>query len=134
MIGVAGLVDRMTMECRFQVLPEAVQVFLGEGSAPEDIIPVLADAVSLARDNHLCNLIVISGFGDPVDAPAASRAIEQMHAIGTSSLRIAFVAYMLPQFAAYHFAGRYAERFGILAKVLVSVRDAKQWLGLRQHA
>lgn len=122
------------MESRFQLLPEAVQVFLGEGSAPDDIIPVLAEAVSLARDNQLRNLIVVSGFGDPVDAPAASRAIEQMHAIGTPSLRVAFVAYMLPQYAAYHFAERYAQKFGILAKVLVSVRDAEQWLGLRHQA
>jgi hypothetical protein len=120
------------MERRVQLLPEAVQVFLGVGEAPEDIIPVLAGAAALARENALHNLIVISGFGDPASAEAVSQALEEMHALGgPSPFRIAFVAYQLPQYAAYHFAERYAQRFGILAKVLVSMRDAEQWLGLQ---
>jgi hypothetical protein len=115
------------------MLPEAVQVFLGEGKTPDDIVPVLSNAVSLARDNQLRNLIVVSGHGDPVSAEAVSRAIEQMHALGVPSpFKVAFVAHMLPQYAAYHFAERYAQRFGILAKVLVSIRDARQWLGLTE--
>jgi hypothetical protein len=119
------------MERKFQLLPEVVQVMLGEGEAPEDIVPVLADAAALARDNQLRNLLVVSGFGDPANAEAVSQAIEQMHAVGAAPpFKIAFVAYMLPQYAAYHFAERYAQKFGILAKVLVSTRDAKQWLGL----
>ena len=123
------------MERRFQLLPDAVQVFLGEGKEPEDIIPVLADAASLARENQLRNLIVVSGYGDPVNAQAVSLAIERMHAVGiTSPFKVAFVAYMLPQVAAYHFAERYAARFGILTKTLVSLRDARQWLGLRGTA
>ncbi len=123
------------MEHRVQLLPEAVQVFLGEGKAPQDIIRVLSDAAALARENDVSKLIVISGFGDPVTAEALSQALEQMHAMGTSSpFRIAFVAHQLQQYAAYHFAERYALRFGILAKVLVSMRDAKHWLGLREYA
>ena len=123
------------MERRFQLLPEAVQVFLGEGEAPEDIVPVLSDAAALARDNQLRNLLIVSGYGDPADAAAVSRAIEQMHAIGaTEPFKVAFVAYLLPQYAVYHFAERYAQKFGIAAKVLVSTREAKQWLGLRAHA
>ena len=123
------------MERKFQLLPEAVQVFLGEGEAPEDIVPVLADAAALARDNQLRKLLVVSGFGDPANAEAVSRAIEQMHAVGAAQpFKVAFVAYMLPQYAVYHFAERYAEKFGIAAKVLVSMRDAKQWLGLRAQA
>lgn len=122
------------MERRFQLLPEAVHVYLGDGKEPEDIVPVLSDAAALARDNHLKNLIVISGHGDPVSPQAVAEAIERMHALGVPSpFKIAFVAYMLPQYAAYHFGERYAEKFGILAKVLVSTRDAKQWLGLRQQ-
>lgn len=123
------------MERRFQLLPEAVQVVLGEGEAPEDIVPVLADAAALARDNQLRNLLIVSGFGDPADALAVSRALEQMHAIGAAPpFKVAFVAYMLPQYAVYHFAEHYAQKFGIAAKVLVSMRDAKQWLGLRAQA
>jgi hypothetical protein len=30
------------------------------------------------------------------------------------------------------FAERYAQRFGIAAKVLVSIGEAKDWLGLRE--
>lgn len=122
------------MERRFRLLPEVVQVFLGEGEAPEEIVPVLADAAALARDNQLRNLLVVSGFGDPADAKAVSLALEQMHAIGAPPFKVAFVAYMLPQYAVYHFAEHYAEKFGIAAKVLVSMRDAQQWLGLRAQA
>ena len=123
------------MERKVRRLPDAVEVFLGEGKAPEDIIPVLSDAAALARENQLRNLIVISGFGDPVSAEAVSQALEQMHTVGgPAPFRIAFVAYQLPQYAAYHFAERYAQKFGILAKVHVSMSDAEQWLGLRLPA
>jgi len=33
----------------------------------------------------------------------------------------------------YHFAEQYAQRFGIVAKVLISVRDAKDWLALDER-
>ena len=59
-------------------------------------------------------------------------AIEQIHALGAPPFKIAFVACMLPQYSVYHFAERYAQKFGIVAKVLASVRDAKDWLGLRE--
>ena len=45
--------------------------------------------------------------------------------------RIAFVAGTLPQYTAYRIAERYAEKFGIVARVLVSAYEAENWLGLR---
>lgn len=122
----------MEMERKFQLLPGICQVSLGQGEAPEDIVPVLADAAALARAKKLPALLVISGFGDPASAEAVSSAIERMHAIGATPYRLAFVAYTLPQYSVYHFAERYAQKFGIEAKVLVSVTDAKDWLGLRK--
>jgi len=85
----------------------------------------------MARAKALRNLIVVSGYGDPATAEAVSRAIEEIHSLGAPApFKIAFVAYTLPQYSVYHFAEHYAEKFGIVAKVLVSVRDAKDWLGL----
>lgn len=120
------------MERRFQLLPGVIQVSLEHGETPEDIVPVLSGAAEMARAKQLQALLVVSGYGDPATAAAVSKAIEQIHAVGASPpFRIAFVACMLPQYAAYHFAERYARRFGITTKVLLSVRDAKEWLGLR---
>lgn len=119
------------MERRFQLLPAAVQVSLGEGDAPAEIVPVLFEAAALARDNGLHRLLVVSGFGDPTDAESVSRAMEHLHGVAASQpLRIAFVAYTLDRYAAYHFAERYAQRFGIEVKVHVSTLDAQRWLEL----
>jgi hypothetical protein len=121
------------MERKFQFLPGAVQVSLEHGETPIEIVPVLSDAAEMARAKALRNLIVVSGFGDPATAEAVSLAIEEIHALGTSApFKIAFVAYTLPQYSVYHFAEHYAQKFGIEAKVLVSVRDAKEWLGVRE--
>lgn len=120
------------MERKFQLQPGFVQVNLEGGQAPEDIVPVLSDAAHVALEKHLQALLVVSGFGDPATAQAVSKAIEEIHAIGAlPPFKIAFVAYMLQQYSVYHFAERYAEKFGIDAKVLVSIRDAKNWLGIR---
>jgi hypothetical protein len=108
---------------------------LEHGKMPEDIVPVLFAAASLARTKQLQDLLVVSGLDDPATAEAVSRAIEEIHALGGSSpFRVAFVAYTYPQYSVYHFAERYAKRFGIIAKVLVSVRDAREWLCLREDA
>jgi hypothetical protein len=119
------------MERKFQLLPGFVQVSLENGEAPAEIVPVLSAAAAMARATQLHDLLVVSGFGDPATAEAVSQAIEEIHALGAQPpFKIAFVAYTLPQYSVYHFAEHYAEKFGILAKVLVSVRDAKDWLGL----
>ena len=56
-------------------------------------------------------------------------AIDEIHALGAPSpFKIAFVAHTFPQYSVCHFAGRYAQRFGTVAKVLVSARDAMDWL------
>jgi hypothetical protein len=108
-----------------------VQVSLENGEAPAEIVPVLSHAAEIARAKELKALLVVSGFGDPATAETVSLAIEEIHAIGAPSpFKIAFVAYTLPQYMVYHFAERYAEKFGIDAKVLVSVRDARDWLGV----
>ena len=117
------------MERRIEVLVGAVRVSLENGERPEDIIPVLLSAAETARATRQ-NLLVVSGFGDPASAEAVSTALEQIHALGVPlPSKIAFVAVTLPQYSIYHFAERYAQRFGIAAKVLVSDRDAKEWLG-----
>jgi hypothetical protein len=119
------------VERKFELLPGVVQVSLEHGETPAEIVPVLSDAAQIARAKALRNLIVISGYGDPANTEAVSLAIEQIHALGVPPpFKIAFVAYTLPQYSVYHFAEHYAEKFGIVAKVLVSVRDAKDWLGL----
>ena len=118
------------MERRFELLPGLVKVRLEDGEAPEDIVPILSGAAAMARAQRVESLLVVSGFGDPATATAVSRAIDEIHATGAPPpFRIAFVACMLPQYAAYHFAERYAQRFGIAAKVHLSVGDAKEWLG-----
>ena len=119
------------MKRKFKFLQDVMQISLEHGEAPADIVPVLSDAATIARAKELKALLVVSGFGDPATAEAVSLAIEEMHALGASPpLKIAFVAYTFPQYSVYHFAERYAQKFGIAAKVLVSVRDAKDWLGL----
>lgn len=118
------------MKRRFRLLPGVVQVSLQYGAAPQEIVPVLADAARLAVAKRVHDLLVVSGYNDPATAEAVSMALEQIHALGTPRLRMAFVACTLPQYSVYHFAERYAEKFGIEAKVLVSLRDALDWLGL----
>ena len=119
------------MERKFELLPGVVQVSLEHGETPAEIVPILSDAAQVARARALRNLIVVSGYGDPANTEAVSMAIEQIHALSPPlPFKIAFVAYTLPQYSVYHFAEHYAEKFGIVAKVLVSVRDARDWLGL----
>lgn len=121
------------MKRKFRLLPGVVQVSLEHGVTPVEIVPVLSEAARLARAKRMQDLLVVSGLGDPATAETVSMAIEEMHALGAPPpFKIAFVAYTLPQYSVYHFAESYAERFGIAAKVLVSVRDAKDWLGLRE--
>ena len=115
------------MERKFELLPGIVEVLLTNGRAPEDVVPVLLEAAELARARRK-DLLVVSGLDDPATAEAISAAIQEMHALGTTPSRIAFVAYALPQYSVYHFAQDYAERFGIAAKVLVSLTDARDWL------
>ena len=123
------------MERKFAFLPGAVQVTLERGAHPEEIVPVLSEAARLARAKQLANLLVVSGYRDPASAPAVSQALEEMHALGAPPpFNIAFVAYLIPQYSVYHFAERYAERFGIRAKVHVSVRDAREWLAIDSRA
>jgi hypothetical protein len=107
---------------------------LEDGQLPADIVPVLSEAARFARAKRRRALLVVSGRDDPATAEAVSRALEEMHALGAPPPRIAFVACTLPQYSVYHFAERYARRFGIVAKVVLSVRDAKEWLGLRDNA
>jgi len=123
------------MERTFGLLTGTLQVSIDHGEEPVEIVRVLSDAAKLARERDLQSLLVISGVDDPVTPTAVSVAIEEIHALGAPPpFRIAFVACMLPQYSAYHYAERYAQRFGILTKVLVSTRDAKSWLGLREDA
>ena len=123
------------MERKFCLLSRAVRVSLEYGERPEDIVQILVDAARLARAKALRHLLVVSGIDDPATTAAVSRALDEIHAMGAPEpLKIAFVAYTLPQFSVYHFAERYAHRFGIDAKVLVSVRDAEDWLGLHERA
>ena len=119
------------MERKFEQLPGAVKVVLANGQVPEDVVPVLLEAAELARARRK-HLLVVSGLDDPATAETVSAAIQKMHALGTSPARIAFVAYALPQYSVYHFAMEYAERFGIAAKVLVALNDARDGLGSRE--
>lgn len=122
------------MKHSFKLLPGTVQVSLDHGQAPADIVPVLLDAARLARERDLQSLLVVSGVNDPASAEAVSLALDEIHALGAPPpSRIAFVAYMLQQYSAYHFAEWYAPRLGIAAKVHVCVRDAKDWLGVREN-
>jgi hypothetical protein len=119
------------MQPKFQLLPGVVQVLL-EGGQAADIVPILSEAAILARARHRRDLLVISGLDDPATAEAVSKALDYMHALGAPPSKIAFVACTFPQYSVYHFAEHYAKKFGIAAKVLVSLRDAKAWLGLRR--
>ena len=118
------------MERNFQLLPGVVQVVLEDGLLPADIVPVLSEAARLARAGTWRDLLVVSGRDDPATAEAVSEALEEMHALDAPPPKIAFVAYALPQYSVYHFAEQYAQRFGIVAKVLISVREARDWLAL----
>ena len=123
----------LPMDCKIQLRAGIVRVSLENGERPEDIIPVLSSAAEIARAKQLQNLLVVSGLGDPASAETVSTALEQIHALGVPlPFRIAFVAFTLPQYGIYHFAEGYAQRFGIAAKVLVSLRDAEEWLGVRE--
>jgi hypothetical protein len=119
----------------FRLLSDAVRVSLERGELPAEIVPVLTDAARLAREKKLRDLLVISGVDDPASPGAVCEAMDELHRLGAPPpFRIAFVACLLPQYSAYHFAERYAEKFGIAAKVLVSIYDAENWLGLRTGA
>jgi len=123
------------MQRTFGLLTGTLQVSIDYVEEPAEIVRVLSDAARLARERDLQSLLVISGADDPVTPTAVSVAIEEIYALGAPPpFRIAFVACMLPQYSAYHCAERYAQRFGILTKALVSIRDAKSWLGLREDA
>jgi hypothetical protein len=117
------------MERKFRLLPGVVHVTLGQGETPVDIVPVLSDAAKFARAERLQDLVVVSGLGDPATPEAVSMAIDEIHALGAPPpFKIAFVASTFRQYSVYHFAERYAQKFGMVAKVLVSVRDAMDWL------
>lgn len=121
------------MKRKFRLLPGAVQVSLEHGKTPGEIVAVLIAAAHLARAQNRPDLIVVSGLNDPATPEAVSTALAEIHALGAHPHRMAFVACTLPQYSVYHFAERYAQRFGIEARVLVSVRDAKDWLGVREE-
>jgi len=90
-------------------------------------------ALARLHAERLQDLVVVSGFNDPATAYAVSMAMDEIHALGAPPpFKIASVAYALPQYSAYHFAERYAQRFGIVAKVLASVHDAMDWLDQRE--
>jgi hypothetical protein len=123
------------VERNFLLLQGAVRVCLEHGQAPEDIVPVLREAATLAREKERQDLLVLSGLDDPATPGAVCAAMEELHALGAPPpFRIAFVAALLPQYSAYRYAERYAAQFGIVARVLVSLRDAESWLGLREGA
>ena len=120
------------MQRNFLLLTEALRVSLEHGQSPEEIVPVLTDAARIAREKKLRDLLVISGAGDPATPGAVCAAMEELHSLGAPPpFRIAFVAGTLPQYTAYRIAERYADKFGIVARVLVSAYEAESWLGLR---
>jgi hypothetical protein len=131
---VRGTILEGRMDRRVRLVARAVEVSLEDGRAPADIVPVLSDAAVLARELRLQQLLIVSGLDDPASAEAVCMALEEIHAVGAPPFKIAFVAGTLHQYAVYHFAKRYAQRFGIAAKVLVSIRDAQDWLGVREEA
>jgi hypothetical protein len=131
---VRGTILEGRMDRRVRLVPRAVEVSLEDGRAPADIVPVLSDAAVLARELRLQQLLIVSGLDDPASAEAVCMALEEIHTVGAPPFKIAFVGGTLHQYAVYHFAERYAQRFGIAAKVLVSIRDAQDWLGVREEA
>jgi len=120
------------MQRRILLLPGIIQVTLDHGEQPEGIVPVLAEAALLARTKRFRQLLVVSGVGDPATPEAVSLALDTMHALGAPPLNIAFVACTLPQYSVYHFSESYAPRVGIAARVFTSLRDAQDWLTLRE--
>jgi hypothetical protein len=121
------------MERNLRVLPGWVQITLEKGEDPADIVPISADATLLAQVKRREGLLVVSGIDDPATAPALVDAIKAMKALGAPPPRLlALVAYMYPQFAAYHFAEGIAAAHGLQAKLFVSARDAQDWLKSRQ--
>lgn len=120
------------MEPRFEFSQGALQVTLERGAQPREVVPVMVLAAGTAHDQDLDALIVISGLGDPADATAVCEALDEMVAgSAPPPSRIAFVACTYPQYSVYHFAEGYAARLGFVAKVTVSVREAREWLNLK---
>jgi hypothetical protein len=118
------------VERKFLLLPGCVRVLLERGSEAADIVPVLADAVLLAKKKRRGGLLVISGLDDPVTAASLADAIHAMHAAGAPPpSRLAFVAMMYPQYAVYHFAEHLAPPYGMEAKVFADAFEARIWLG-----
>lgn len=131
--GAPGGID--LIERKFVLLPGIVQVTLDHGEQPDRIVPLLTEAAILARARKMRQLLVVSGEGDPATPEAVSLALDTMHALGAPPpLKIAFVACTLPQYSVYHFSESYAPRFGIAARVFTSLRDAQDWLTLREGA
>lgn len=117
------------MERKFLLLPGCVRVLLERGSEAADIVPVLADAILLAKKKRRDGLLVISGLDDPATAASLADAFHAMHAAGAPPpSKLAFVALMYPQYAVYHFAEQRAPRYGMQAKVFADAVDARIWL------
>jgi hypothetical protein len=122
------------VERKFLLLPGCVRVLLERGSAAADIVPVLADAILLAKKKRRDGLLVISGLDEPATAASLSDAIRAMHAAGAPPpSKLAFVALMYPQYAVYHIAEHLAPRYGMQAKVFADVVEAKMWLREKQR-
>jgi hypothetical protein len=123
-----------TLERKFLLLPGCVRVSLERGSEAADIVPVLADAILLAKKKRRDGLLVISGLDDPATPASLSDAIDAMHAAGAPPpSKLAFVALMYPQYATYHFAETIAPKYGLQAKVFADVVEAKIWLRADQR-
>jgi hypothetical protein len=118
-----------TVERKFLLLPGCVRVLLERGSEAADTVPILADAILLAKKKRRDGLLVISGLDDPATAASLADALHAMHAAGAPPpSKLAFVALMYPQYEVYHFAEHLAPRYGMQAKVFADVVDAKIWL------
>jgi hypothetical protein len=123
------LLGEGTVERKFLLLPGCVRVLLERGSAAADIVPVLADAILLAKKKRRDGLLVISGLDDPATAASLPDAIHAMRVAGAPPpFKLAFVALMYPQYEVYHFAERLAPKYGMQAKVFADVVEAKIWL------
>jgi hypothetical protein len=116
------------MERRFSLLEGCVLVSMEQGQAPGDIVEVLLEAASLARQEGRDGLLIVSGVGDPATAPALCDAILAISRVGAPPpSRIAFIAYQFPQYDSYHFAAAFAPNHGFEAKLFVSLNEAKAW-------